>query len=475
MERRPPVGPATPSLHAGFPTYRYRRHLPNLFLAALVILLALLLMRYPDTGVEAAKEGLRIFLEIVFPSLLPFFILSEFFLALGVVHFLGVLLEPLMRPLFNVPGVGAFALSMGLAAGYPMDAVITARFRQQGMCSREEGERLLAFTNTADPLFILGAVAVGMFGRADLGVLLAIAHYLSAFSVGFIFRFYGREKGRPQRGARLPARVQRAGESSRHSVVGWLRRAVRAMQQARRDDGRTLGALLNDSVQESVSTLWRIGGFIMFFAVLSALLLRSGLLSRIAWPVAMILRLVGIDPQLAPPTLAGVLELDIGTAQAAATQSTLTDRLIVASAIIAWSGLSVHGQVASIIHATDLRMGPYVVARLLHALLAAIYTSIACLFFPQAVATFSQIGLVPQLSLTQSLLASLASWRQWPALLFATPHLAFAALTLLAMAGWRRRSQPPSPVRPRRQSAARSAASPSRDRTAPSRSSALTP
>ena len=40
---------------------------------------------------------------------------------MGVVHFLGVLLEPLMRPLFNVPGVGAFALSMGLAAGYPMD------------------------------------------------------------------------------------------------------------------------------------------------------------------------------------------------------------------------------------------------------------------------------------------------------------------------------------------------------------------
>ena len=64
----------------------------------------------------------------------------------AVVHFIGVLFEPLMRSLFGVPGEGAFALSMGLAAGYPMDAVITGRFRRQGICSRTGG--LLAFTNT---------------------------------------------------------------------------------------------------------------------------------------------------------------------------------------------------------------------------------------------------------------------------------------------------------------------------------------
>jgi hypothetical protein len=43
-------------------------------------------------------------------------------------------------------------MSMGLAAGYPMDAVITAKFRKRGLCNQAEGERLLAFTNTADPV-----------------------------------------------------------------------------------------------------------------------------------------------------------------------------------------------------------------------------------------------------------------------------------------------------------------------------------
>ena len=46
----------------------------------------------------------------------------------------------------------SFVLSMGLAASYPMDAVITAKFRRQGMCTRADGERMLAFSNTADPV-----------------------------------------------------------------------------------------------------------------------------------------------------------------------------------------------------------------------------------------------------------------------------------------------------------------------------------
>ncbi|OTA40162.1 MAG: hypothetical protein A6D92_22415, partial [Symbiobacterium thermophilum] len=108
-------------------------------LAALAVLLTAALVIYPKESLEAAREGMNLFVTVVFPSLLPFFILSEMLLGLGVVHFIGVLFTPLMRPLFNVPGEGAFVLSMGLAAGYPMDAVITARFRRNNMCTRVEG------------------------------------------------------------------------------------------------------------------------------------------------------------------------------------------------------------------------------------------------------------------------------------------------------------------------------------------------
>ena len=107
-------------------------------------------------------------LEIVFPSLLPFFIVSEMLIGFGVVKFIGILLEPLMRPLFRVPGVGGFVWAMGMASGYPAGAKITARLRQEDQLTKIEAERLVSFTNSSNPLFIFGAVSVGFFNNAKL-------------------------------------------------------------------------------------------------------------------------------------------------------------------------------------------------------------------------------------------------------------------------------------------------------------------
>ncbi len=68
-----------------------------------------------------------------------------------------------MRPLFRVPGVGGFVWAMGLASGNPAGAKLTARLRKENKVNRIEAERLVSFTNSANPLFIFGAIAVGFF------------------------------------------------------------------------------------------------------------------------------------------------------------------------------------------------------------------------------------------------------------------------------------------------------------------------
>ncbi|WP_083485982.1 sporulation integral membrane protein YlbJ [Alicyclobacillus ferrooxydans] len=332
-------------------------------LGLMVVVFTIALVVYPQQGFKAGIEGLKVFWDIVFPSLLPFFILAELMLGLGVVRGLGVLLEPLMRPLFGVPGIGAFALSMGLAAGYPMDAVITSRFREQGLCSRVEGERLLAFTNTADPLFMIGAVAVGMFKSPAVGGLIAIAHYISAFLVGVSFKFWGRKNGQI-----TPSNLS----ETRGNI---LVRAVREIVKARNEDGRPFGTLLREAVTESMMTLLMICGFIVFFAVLIQILDISGIMKVLGYPLLVVYKVFGIHTGLVNPTLAGVLELDIGTAQVAAIHAApMIQKLALVSAIIAWSGLAVHAQVAAVITSTDIRMAPYFLARFLHAALAAAIT-----------------------------------------------------------------------------------------------------
>ncbi|KUO96849.1 sporulation integral membrane protein YlbJ [Ferroacidibacillus organovorans] len=346
-----------------------RKHVSGLLLAILVVLFTLALVIYPEQGFTAGIAGFKVFWDVVFPSLLPFFILSELLLGLGVVNALGVMLEPLMRPLFSVPGVGAFALSMGLAAGYPMDAVITARFRKNGLCSRIEGERLLAFTNTADPLFMFGAVAVGMFQDKALGILLALAHYASSFLVGLTFKLYGR---REEKSARPTARTDR------HPQI--LKRAYQEMIRARVEDNRPFGKLLGDSVNDSIRTLLMIGGFIVFFAVFIKVLAIAGIAAIIGVPFVLLFHVLHMNTSLVQPLVSGIFEIDIGSAATASASAALIQKVSVVSAIIAWSGLSVHAQVASVLTQTDIRMRPYFIARVYHAVLAAVLTY----FFYQA-------------------------------------------------------------------------------------------
>src|SRR5690606_14078332 len=86
------------------------------------------------------------------------------------------------------------------------------------------------------------------------------------------------------------------------------------------------------------------------------------------------LKLLGLDPELAAALIKGFFEIDLGTMAAAQTGAVFGDRLIVSSAIIAWSGLSVLGQVISVIHGTDLRIWPFITARVLHGIIAGLYT-----------------------------------------------------------------------------------------------------
>ncbi len=314
---------------------------------------------YPAAAFHSAVQGLKLWWEIVFPALLPFFIGAEILIGLGVVHYMGVLLEPLMRPLFHVPGAGSFVMAVGLASGFPIGSVLTARLRREGMCTKTEAERLMSFTNTADPLFMSGAVAVGMFGQPALAAVIMAAHYLSSISVGLVMRFHARGRDRPEPAHR------------RGNVLG---RAFRALVEARHKDARPIGRLFGDAVRNSVNTLLLIGGFIIMFSVIINIMANIGAVRLLSRFLAVVLLPLGVHPAALTALTAGIFEVTLGCQLAAQVAAPLTQQVMAAGAVIAWSGLSVHGQVAAIIQDTDISIGPYIVARIVHAFLAGAYT-----------------------------------------------------------------------------------------------------
>lgn len=351
--------------------------------AVMAVFITIFLVCFPEHAFEAAVNGLNIWWNIVFPALLPFFICAEILMGSGVVHFMGVLLEPFMRPIFNVPGEGSFVMAMGLASGFPIGSLLTTRLREQNLCTKIEGERLMSFTNTADPLFMFGAVAVGMFGNPGVGATIATAHYLSSISVGLIMRYYGKkEKALPYKyGGKI------------------ISRAFTALYEARQKDGRPLGQLTGDAIKNSINNLLLIGGFIILFSVIINVLKVLGVIGVLAAIITRILSPTGMHPELVPSLINGFFEVTLGCQQAGSvgTAIPLVQKTMAASAIIAWSGLSVHAQVASIISKTDLSIIPFFAARLIHGLLAAIYT---LLFMKPVQNVFSSLN-VPVFLYTQ--------------------------------------------------------------------------
>lgn len=113
------------------------------------VIIAICLVVFSRTNLSATTNGLTLWATCVVPSLFPFFVITNLLSQTKVVSFTGKILDKFMRPLFNVPGIGGFAFVMGLISGYPVGAKIVSDFREQGLVTKDEGERMLAFTNNS--------------------------------------------------------------------------------------------------------------------------------------------------------------------------------------------------------------------------------------------------------------------------------------------------------------------------------------
>ncbi|MCP1490774.1 sporulation integral membrane protein YlbJ [Peribacillus frigoritolerans] len=333
----------------------------TVLLATSVTMMAVGLIIFPQESFEASKGGLNIWWTIVFPSLLPFLIFSELLISFGVVRFIGVMLEPFMRPLFRVPGVGGFVWAMGLASGFPAGARFTVRLRQEEQLTRIEAERLVCFTNSSNPLFLFVAVAVGFFHNPHLGIILALSHYLGNICVGIIMRFYRlkEEKSHAKVMTKLPS----------------IRQAFSQMHRTRIKETRPFGSLLGDAVLSSIQTLLMIGGFIILFSVVNKLLFHMNITGLLASGVGGILHIFNFPDSLSLPFISGMFEMTLGSKLTSTVEeATLFQQTVMTSFILAFNGFSIQAQVASIIAATDIRFTPFFLARIAHGLLASIIT-----------------------------------------------------------------------------------------------------
>ena len=330
------------------------------FISIIVLLFTACLVVFSSSNLQAAKSGLKLWANSVVPSLFPFFIATELLSKTNIPKFFGKIFNKIMKPLFNISGEGSFALIMGLISGYPVGAKLCVNFRKNNICTKEECERLLAFTNNSGPLFILGVVGVSLFGSFLTGLVLLFTHILACLTVGFIFRFWNKNN--------KPKIIYNTSE---------FENKLQPISVS------TLGENLASAISSATSTIFMIGGFVVLFSVI----ISSGNVSGITNMVNMLFRPIcskfNIPSELSSSLFTGFLEITNGINLISKIKlKKISINIILTAFLLGIGGISVLLQVLSIVSKSDLSIKPYIIGKLLHGIIAAVYTFLLISSFP---------------------------------------------------------------------------------------------
>lgn len=324
--------------------------LTSLLLSVSAIMLVISIVYAPDEAFKAALHGLSVWWNVVFPSLLPFLVLSQMLIAYGFAHGLGTLIDPFIRRWLGIPGVGGFVLPLGMTAGFPAAADASKTLYITNKLTADEAEKLSAISHYSNPMLLIVVIGTGFLQQPRLGLLLLIVHWLAGLAAGITLHRLtpSQRKSSPL----LPS--EGAGQPR---IRSQLTRAIYNMEEARREDGRSFGKLLGDSVTVSVQTLMVVGGYMLIFAVVISIIARL------------------IPSELGTQFIAPLLEVHLGSyAISNVLMPSLAIKIACLGAILGWSGICAWMQVKALLKPAGLRSGPFMLVRLMHGAYAYVIT-----------------------------------------------------------------------------------------------------
>ena len=145
----------------------------------LVILLAItIFIISPKICMKATTNGLHIWLINVVPALFPFFILTRIVIALNQTSI--PVLDKFTTKCFRTNNAG-LVYFLSLLSGYPVGAKLISSYYENGLIDKAGAKKMFCFCSTSGPMFIIGAVGIGVFGSAKAGYILLIGHILGSF------------------------------------------------------------------------------------------------------------------------------------------------------------------------------------------------------------------------------------------------------------------------------------------------------
>ena len=283
--------------------------------------------------IESVSFSISIWKDNLFPTLFPFFVVSNLLMNYGFVDVLGNLLSYPMQKYFKLPGCCGFVLAASLFSGFPSGAKYTTSLVENKKITRNEASRLLSFTHYANPLFVLGMIGNVLLNNQKLAIIILIAHIISGILVGIIF-------------------------TKDNNNFIYEKKQLSSIKNFSYSD-KSFGELLSNSIFDSLNTMFLLLGIITIFLI-----------------VTTIINQIITLPLVANSIVSGILEMTQGVKLASYLNVSELVKIMIITGIISFGGFSVHAQVLGIISKEKIKYKYFLLGRILHSILAILFVFI---------------------------------------------------------------------------------------------------
>ncbi|MCX7695582.1 MAG: hypothetical protein N2Z71_07755 [Caloramator sp.] len=305
-------------------------------LKLMIFLILILIILHPSVSLNSAKEGLNLFLYTVFPSLFPFFIINDLLMSVGITENIAYIFNKPINKIFKTSGYGAYAFIISIFSGYPAGAKVVRELIDAKKISPKEGEKILTFSSTSGPLFIIGAVGAGMLKSNLLGYILYASHIIGSILNGIICNLF--------------SKIEKKEYKFEHkdTIIN-----------------------LNNSIKNSLITMGFIAGYIIFFSVVINLLDTINFFNLISFILSKLFKISGDDLSIFIKSL-----FEISNGCKLIVSSSISNKMLAISFILSFSGISILYQVKGVLEGCNISFKKYVLSKINHGVLS----SIVCFF-----------------------------------------------------------------------------------------------
>lgn len=316
--------------------FSFKQNFTGLFFSVSIFLIMLLIISNPQVFSSATIKGLSLFFYSVLPGLLPFMFLTKLLTEIGTVFKISKRFSGVSKKLFGTPGVSLYCFFMSILSGYPIGAKIIYDLYNKNLINENEAKRMSIFCTTSGPIFVIGAVGVGMLHSFKLGAIIYASHILSSIICGIVYNLIFKNKNISE------SNTQSLSKSKPENIFSYC-------------------------LAETVNSLFLVGGYITIFFLIAEIFDVLNIFNTIARLLFPLLSKFGLSESSIKSILFGILEVTRGSKELSILSISNTP---IICGLISFSGISIIMQSLSFLKNAKIKAHNFIISKCVQCILS---------------------------------------------------------------------------------------------------------